>query len=135
MGRFLKNTELKTASYSVRAPYGFSAIGPNYPVDGLFRYNSTTSNFEGYVGESWEQFAFKGSNDILKDTFTGDGSTLSFTSMSRSYDAGDELLLLVFVGNIFQNPGISYTVLGTTITFTSPPNENQPIVILHGFAG
>ena len=134
MGRFLKNKELKSASYSIRAPFGYSAVGPNSPVDGLFRYNDTINQFEGYYNGSWRGFSTAGSSVIEKDTFTGTGSQLSFTPMKRTYSAGEELYLLVFIGNIFQNPGVAYTVLGNTITFTSPPNSGQPIVILHGYA-
>ncbi len=52
--------------------------------------------------------------------------------MSFSYNAGDELYMLVFIGNVFQNPGVAYTVLNDTITFTSTPDNMQPIVIIHG---
>lgn len=137
MGRFLKNKELNSASYSVRAPYGYSSIGPDAPVDGLFRFNSTQTAFEGYINGSWKQFNMIGSgaSSISKDTFIGDGSTTTFGPLGVSYAAGEEILMLVFIGNIFQNPGVAYTVLGTSITFTSPPNDLQPIVILHGFAG
>lgn len=135
MGRFVKNKELKSASYSIRAPYGYSAVGPDSPVDGLFRFNSTSLAYEGYVNGSWKSFAFTGISTVEKDSFVGDGTTTSFGPIARSYAAGEEVLMLVFVGNIFQNPGVAYTVLGTTVTFTSPPNDLQPIVILHGFAG
>jgi hypothetical protein len=44
-------------------------------------------------------------------------------------------MMLVFVGNVFQNPGMAYTVDGNKISFTSTPPDGQYIVILHGFAG
>jgi hypothetical protein len=41
----------------------------------------------------------------------------------------------VFIGGVFQNPGVNYTFGGTTTaTFTSPPPFGQAVVILHNFA-
>jgi hypothetical protein len=74
------------------------------------------------------------SRTVEKDTFYGDGVKRVFGFMKYSYDSGDELLILVFVGNVFQNPGVAYYVDGQSIEFTSPPPDGHPIVILHGLA-
>jgi hypothetical protein len=66
---------------------------------------------------------------LVKDSFTGNAIAVDFT-MSRIvanvYD------VVVFIGNIYQNPTVAYTVNGTTITFTSPPPLKNTIVVLHG---
>ena len=54
-------------------------------------------------------------------------------TMTQSYAPGHEAEILVFIGNIFQNPGVAYTVNGYTITFTSVPDLGMKIVILHNF--
>lgn len=135
MGRFVKNLLLgPSGSHSVVIPNGTSTIGPEYPVNGQFRYNSTTSNVQAYFSGGWKQLAVAGNSTIVKDSFTGDGSTTGFT-MTYSYSAGQEAQAIVFIGGVFQNPGINYTFSGTTqISFTSPPPFGQVVVILHNFA-
>ena len=135
MGRFVKNFTLQpTGSYSVIIPNGTSSLGPEGPVNGQFRYNSTTANMQAYFGGAWKQLAVAGNSTILKDAFTGDGSTTGFT-MTYSYNSGQEAQALVFIGGVFQNPGVNYTFGGTTTaTFTSPPPFGQAVVILHNFA-
>jgi hypothetical protein len=39
----------------------------------------------------------------------------------------------VFVGNVHQNPDVSYTISTSTLQFSSPPNLGQTIEIYHGF--
>lgn len=133
MGRYIKNTELKTGSYSIRPPYAPAAVGPNDPVDGLFRYNTTNGKLQYYTSDRWFNIAIEGPTKLTKDYFIGNSVDRTFGPMSFSYSAGDELYILVFIGNVFQNPGVAYTVLNNTITFTSTPDNLQPIVIIHGY--
>lgn len=134
MGRHLKNRELTSASYSIRAPYGYSAVGPNSPVDGLFRINGDTAKLEYYSSGSWRIIAIEGTVSVTKDSYMGDGTLRDFGPMLVSYQAGQEADMLVFIGNVFQNPGVAYTVLGDIISFVAPPNLGQPVIILHGYA-
>ena len=134
MGRYLKNKELRSAGYSIRAPQGYSALGHGTPVNGLFRLNKDTAKLEYFSTGSWRTIAIEGRATILKDTFTGDGIVRQYGPISISYNAGSEALMMIFIGNVFQNPGIAYTVDGAFITFTSPPNNLQPIVVLHGYS-
>jgi hypothetical protein len=134
MGRHLKNTELKTGSYSIRMPYAPSAVGPEAPVDGLVKFNTTTNRMQFYSSNSWNNFSKEGFVQLFKDTFTGDGSTRQFGPLSATYAAqGDEMYVLVFIGNVFQNPGVAFQLSADQITFTGTPGEGQPIVILHGY--
>jgi hypothetical protein len=52
------------------------------------------------------------------DYFNGDGTTVAFT-LSRPVYATYQVA--VVVNNVPQNPSSAYTVVGTTITFTSAP--------------
>jgi len=143
MGRFLKNTELGGQGYSTRMQTGTSALRNGNPVDGLFRFNTDTQLVEVYYNSTWNSVAKVGVSTIVKDSQgagspgsnleAADGSRTTFT-MSQSYASGKEAQVLIYVGNIFQNPGVAYTFNGTTtVTFTSPPPLGQTIIILHNF--
>ena len=133
MGRMLKNTQLRSGSYAVRVPNSPSSYGPDAPVNGQVRYNQTLKKMQYYSVDRWINFAGEGKVLLEKDTFTGDGVTRDFSPLLYSYNIGEELSVLVFIGNVFQNPGVAYVLNGDTITFASPPNDQQPIIILHGY--
>lgn len=135
MGRFVKNREIKTGSYSVRLPIGSNTIGPDVPVPGLFRYNQNTTKLEYFANNVWNQVESDLiGRELFKDTFYGDGTTKIFGPMRYAYDTGQELLLLVYIGNVHQNPGVAYRVENDSIEFTSPPPDGHAIVIIHGLA-
>ncbi len=133
MGRYLKNTQLLGGSYAIQLPIGSNSIGPDQPVDGQFRYNSSSNRIEFFIAGSWKQVAKIGSVNIAVDEFTGDAVQTVF-SMSQS--ESDANAVLVEIGGVYQQPNVNYTVNGTTsITFTSPPpapgvNPNK-IVVVH----
>lgn len=133
MGRYLKNTRIPTAGYGAVLPYGGTALRPAAPVDGDIRFNKDTNKVEVYYSSVWNSIAKVGQVTITKDTFTGDSSTTAFT-MTKTYAPGEETRIIAVVGNVFQNPGVAFTVNGTTILFTSPPPFGQTIIVLHGFA-
>lgn len=129
MGYFLKNRRLDSAGSTVVVPSGPTAHRPGDPVNGSIRYNTDTSRFEIYYN-AWKDIAILGKVNIVKDSFTGDGSTVAFT-MSQAPVAEENIR--VFVGNIHQNPGVAYTVSTTTITFSSIPPLGQNIEVFHNF--
>ena len=134
MGRFIKSsatTTLKDKSTgSLHLPSGTNAQRPADPIEGNIRYNTESSQLEFYNGSNFEDVSIQGSVTITKDSFVGDGSTVVYT---MSINPNDENGILVFVGNVHQNPGVAYTVSGSTITFSSAPPDTHTIVILHGF--
>lgn len=131
MGRLLKNTVFKTGSYALGVPVGSSSIGPDVPVTGQTRYNTSTGKLEFYAGSVWNAVAKEGDVTIVKDTFAGDNATADFT-MTNTYNAGEEAQVLVFLNTVYQNPGINYTFNGTTnIHFTSVPTGGAVILALH----
>ena len=132
MGRYLKNTQLLGGSYAIQLPIGSNSVGPDFPVDGQFRYNASNSRIEFFIAGSWKQVAKIGSVPITVDEFTGDAVTTNFTMSQAESDAN---AILVQIGGVYQQPTTAYTVSGTTITFTSPPpapgvNPNK-IVVVH----
>ncbi len=136
MGRHLKNRQLETASYSVRMPIGSGVLAPDSPVTGLYRYNNETGDVEVYIDDRWRVVPTQVTNvqEVYKDTFVGDGSSRIFGPLRYSYQTGQELLVLVFVGNVFQNPGVAYVLNGDQIEFTSAPPNGHSIIVLHGYS-
>jgi len=133
MGRYLKNTQLEGGSYAIQLPLGSNSVGPDVPVNGQIRFNTSNNKIEMFFAGIWNQVAKIGSVDIVVDEFTGDGVTTTFT-MSQTESSVSAVL--VSIGGVYQQPTTNYTVDGsTTITFTSPPpapgvNPNK-IVVVH----
>ena len=136
MGRFIKNANIRGADqYVVRIPYGESTVRPVNPNDGQTRFNTTTGILEVYYNNSWQNFTMVGNTTVVKDTFTGDGSSIVFGAMSYAYSSGEETQPVVFVDNVHQNPNVAYTFNSSfAITFTSPPPSGKTIIVLHNYA-
>jgi len=105
---------------SVKVPSGTTAQRPASGVAGMFRYSSTLAAFEGYTTE-WGEIGGGGSTDISLNTFTGDGSDLTF-SLSA---AAAENNTFVYIDGVYQNKA-TYAVSSASpavVTFsTAPPN-------------
>ena len=129
-GRLLKNDTIETGSSAIVVPTGTTGERPTTPANGQIRYNSSDNVMEMYVNSAWVTIAKVGLVSIVKDTFTGDGSTTAYTA---SQSIANEQDVIVHVGNVHQNPGVAYTVSGTTITFTSPPPDTHTIIVQHGY--
>lgn len=135
MGRMVKNTVSRTGSHAIGTPIGSSTTGPDAPVSGQLRYNTTNSKMEFYNNSSWRQIAKEGNVTIAMDSFTGNSSIADYSPMSYSYATGQEAQVLVFVGTVFQIPGVNYSFYGNSqIHFTSSPSTGSSINILHNFA-
>jgi hypothetical protein len=130
MGRFLKNIELVAASSAIRLPTGTTLQRPDVPVNGQMRFNTDLQRFEVYYN-GWRQMAISGYVNIVKDTFTGDGVTTSFI---LSLTPVSTLSILVFVGNVHQNPNDAFLLSGNHINFSTAPPLGQTIIVLHNFA-
>ena len=79
----------------------------------------------GYIGRP----ASTGTSTTpTRDTFTGDG-TVNFT-LSRSVKDNNGNFLEVFVSNVQQEPAVTYSVSGTTLTFTTAPSVGEPIYVV-----
>lgn len=137
MGRYLKNTKIKAGSYAIQMPVGTNSFGPQFPVSGQMRFNSSIDNIEVYYGGAWRGMGLAGRVAIVKDSFFGDGTQTEFV-MSQKYAAGHDAEVLAFIGNVFQESQVAYTVginllNQGVITFTTAPMPGMPIVVLHNF--
>ena len=80
--------------------------------------------------------ATSASSETHIDEFNGDGSTTAFT-MTRTPSANSAANYVVFVDNVYQRYGssYSYTATGAVITFTSAPpagTNNIQVIQLNG---
>lgn len=131
MGTFLKNRQLQSASTGVQIPIGSAAQRPDFPVFGMIRFNTDTGFCEFYNGSIWQNMGVGGVVSYTVDNFTGDGSTTVIGPMSSTVASGDDDQIIVFVGSIYQIPGVSYTTDGTAyITFSSAPPDGIPINVI-----
>lgn len=133
MARFLKDPDISPGSLSVKLPIGSNSLGPQAPIDGLIRFNESSSKIEFFYNSAWNQVAKIGSVALVVDEFTGDNATVDFT-MSQSESSANSIL--VTISGVYQAPTNNYTVSGTTLTFTSAPpavdasgNPNKIIVV------
>lgn len=113
------NSVTVTGSTAVKMPVGTTAERPT-PVTGQLRYNSTLSAFEGYTTE-WGEIGGGGSTDISLNTFTGDGSDVTFSLSAAAVENNT----FVYIDGVYQNKS-TYAVSAAdpaVVTFsTAPPN-------------
>jgi hypothetical protein len=64
---------------------------------------------------------------IYTDTFTGDGSTVAYTT---SKDVSDENETQIYIDGVYQSKD-NYTTSGTTITFSTAPPSGTAIEAVH----
>ena len=65
--------------------------------------------------------------EFVKQTLTPNNSTTAFT-MTHAASANS---ILVVYGNIIQEPGVGYTCVGSTITFTGTPVTGTSLYIIY----
>lgn len=127
MGYFVKNRQLQSGSSGVVVPTGPASLRPDSAPFGMIRYNTDIGFLEFYNGTIWQNMGVGGAISYEVITETGDGSTVDFT---LGYQYTDPTQLIVFVGSIYQEPTVAYTVSSYTLTFTSPPAAGIPVNII-----
>lgn len=141
---------------SIRVPKGTTAERPANPENGHFRYNTTDNRFEVYEAGAWT--GVRGVTPVLvgitqQSLGNGDATETVFGPLA----SGDPEFpvpaaaqnVLVFVENVFQISTTNYTLEqsvsgsltgpnapyadGWYIKFTSAPDLNKPVTVLHNF--
>ena len=112
--------ELDTA---LNVPTGTTAQRASSPAAGDLRFNTTSSKFEGYSGSAWGNVGE--GNFLVTNIFAGDGSDTTFTISNA---VSGEQQLMVFIDGVFQAHD-TYTVSGTTVTFSTAPANGRDITI------
>ena len=136
MGRYLKNYSINDQALALGIVNTSTANRPA-GKNGQIIYNTTTGTFQVY-DNAWTNVSTgtSAAATITKDTFTGDGSTGTFTMSISVTNTQDNL---VFIGGVYPIHTTSYSVSGTTLPFGSPPpssngyDNDHIITVLHGF--
>ena len=98
------------------------------------RFNTQTGKYEvSEDGSTWTNLRTEHTaQEIVKDIFTGDGSTTSFT-MSKS--PSDVKNVILYIDGVMQEPTTNYTMSGSTVTTAGEAaHAGARIVVMHGFA-
>ena len=116
---------------AIKMPDGTTAQRPSSAVAGMFRYNTTDNQFEGYTTE-WGAIAGSGggSGEIVKQTFSGTGSQSLFTLSNTIADIDN---ISVYVSGVYQYPS-NYTVSGANVTFAAgsiPASGTNNVHVVH----
>ena len=120
------NSVTVTGSTAVKMPVGTTAERPT-PVTGQLRYNSTLAAFEGYTTE-WGEIGGGGSTDISLNTFTGDGSDVTFSLSAAAIENNT----FVYIDGVYQSKS-NYSVSAAdpaVVTFSTPPPNTTAIEIM-----
>lgn len=116
-------------------PQGDTASRPAAQT-GIIRYNTDTGKYEvSQDGSTWTALRTEQtSREVIKDVFTGDGSTQTFVSVHVSTAPEN---LIVYIDGVMQEPDVNYTTDGSTSTITTvgeAPHLGARIVVISGFA-
>ena len=123
------DAKLATAAYGVDAqgtgalkiPVGTTAQRPT-AATGQIRWNSTDGAIEVYNGSAWTAVGTGSSNKIL-NTFTGDGSTTTFT---LTVTPANEDALMVFIDGAYQEAG-DYVLTNNSLALDTAPLSGEKV--------
>ena len=122
-----------SANTGITIPTGTTAERPT-AEEGVMRFNTQTGKYEvSEDGSTWSNLRTEHTaQEIVKDIFTGDGSTTSFT-MSKS--PSDVKNVILYIDGVMQEPTTNYTMSGSTVTTAGEAaHAGARIVVMHGFA-
>ena len=116
-------------------PKGTTAQRPT-GLAGVIRFNNETSKYEVCLdGSTWTALKTEAtSKTVLKDVFTGDGSTQTFISANVTTAPEN---LIVYIDSVMQEPDLNYITDGSTSSITitdEAPHIGARIVVISGFA-
>lgn len=132
MGYMVKSRALKSGDTAVVLPVGDTPSRPTAPVTGGTRLNTDLDGglLEFYDGTAYKTLAVQGNVQIVVDTYTGDGIAFEFGPLSATVPSAANVL--VFVGQLYQLPGSSYTIsITNTIVFAEPPANGVTVAVVH----
>ena len=144
-----------TSGNWVQVPDGTTAQRPGSPTVGMFRYNTTTAEFEGYFGatpawgaiggggggtvtEAFKTIAVSGQSDIVADGPTDTLNVAAGTNITLTTDAATDTLTIGSSGSSGGTVTVernNYTANGSTTAFgvsSTIVSENNIQVYLDG---
>jgi hypothetical protein len=116
-------------------PKGTTAQRPSAQT-GVIRFNTQTNKYEVCLdGSTYTALKTEAtSKTVLKDVFTGDGSTQTFISANVTTAPEN---LIVYIDSVMQEPDVNYITDGSTSSITitdEAPHIGARIVVISGFA-
>ena len=125
MARYLSKVHFDTTD-AIELPAGTTGQRPGSPVAGMFRYNSTDGQFEGYTDE-WGAIAGGGSVEVEKNIYTGDGSDVTFNTTTAIVSENN---VQIYLDGVYQSKD-NYATSGSTVTFSTAPPNGVSIELIH----
>ena len=121
------------ATDAVQMPAGTTAQRPT-GVNGMFRYNSTTNQFEGFANSAWGAIAGSGGGSssgatlsIERDVFTATANQTAFVISSNISSSSNTQ---VYIDGVYQAKS-NYTTSGSTVTFSTGVPAGAIVEIIH----
>ena len=110
-----------TGTGALKLPVGTTGERPT-AATGQIRYNSTDGAIEVYNGSAWTAVGTGSSNKVL-NTFTGDGSTTTFT---LTVTPANEDALMVFIDGAYQEAG-DYVLTNNSLALDTAPLSGEKV--------
>jgi hypothetical protein len=115
---------------AIKVPSGPTALRPTGILPGMIRYNTTTSEFEGYSGilnvsGSWGALGGGGTPTITKQLFQVTTAQSIFI-LTAGVNPQDANYVNIFIDGVYQNSG-TYTVATASGVTTVTLNTNAPV--------
>jgi len=105
-------------SAGMQTPRGDALSRVENPVNGTLRYNTeigTGGELEAYINGTWEIIKTNRQADVTVQSFeNGDYADTIFGPLAYNIDISRPQNLLVYVENVYQLPGINYTLVQST---------------------
>ena len=108
---------------ALQIPAGTTGQRPS-AVTAQIRWNTTDGALEVYNGSAWTAVGTGSSNKVL-DTFTGDGSTDTFT---LSVTPANEDAIMVFIDGAYQEKS-DYVLTNNSLELDTAPLNNEKIAV------
>ena len=108
---------------ALQIPVGTTGQRPT-AATGQIRWNSTDGAIEVYNGTAWTAVGTGSSNKVL-DTFTGDGSTTTFT---LSVTPANEDAIMVFIDGAYQEKS-DYVLTNNSLVLDTAPLSAEKIAV------
>ncbi len=142
-----------TSGNWIQVPDGTTLQRPGSPAVGMFRYNTTTAEFEGYFGstpawgaigggggtvtEAFKTIAVSGQSSIVADSATDTLNVAAGSNVTLTTDAGTDTLTIgsTASGGVVTVERNNYTANGSTTAFgvsSTIDSENNIQVYLDG---
>lgn len=106
---------------AITVPVGTEGDRPVTPSTGDLRFNSGTASLEYYNGTGWIGTTVNLGSQVIN----ADGVNSSFTLDNASTSTG----VLVSINGTLQQPDLSYSVSGNTLTFVEVPHATDVIEV------